>query len=193
MCTHKISSLIVKIYKAPQLLENLLITEHTLHTCCKIVWWQSNLSASKSVIENIKKARKDFFAQGTLSTFQWDLNPCTVRMYNIFETCACLTNIIQQLCILATWLLLFGSPWKLPMWNWTPYPLPTKESAVDIGLHWSSISTHTIFTSLATESVFNASIVQQCRMLAWNLTLLLNPSMIQTMLPPLCNPPKKIS
>ena len=66
---------------------------------CLGVWWQSNLSASKSINENIKKARKAYFALGSLGAFNGDLNPLSSR--SIFETCV--LPVLLYGC--ETWLL----------------------------------------------------------------------------------------
>ena len=64
---------VVKISITPQA-ESLLVAGHSVTTTsaakCLGVWWQLNLSASLSVNENIKKARKAFFAIGSLGAFQ---------------------------------------------------------------------------------------------------------------------------
>ena len=52
---------------------------------CLGYWW-SDLLASKSVSENIGKARRCFFLHGSIGAFQGDLNPLSTR--SIIETCA---------------------------------------------------------------------------------------------------------
>lgn len=42
---------------------------------CLGVWWNSSLSAKHSIIENITKAQRAFFALGRLDAFQDDLTP----------------------------------------------------------------------------------------------------------------------
>ena len=49
------------------------------------IWWQYNLSASRSVQEKISKARKAIFAFGNIGTFHGILNPLSAQ--SIFETC----------------------------------------------------------------------------------------------------------
>ena len=53
-------------------------------TKCLGVWLEHNLSSSKSIEENIAKARRAFFAIGALGAFQGKCNPLTGR--SIFET-----------------------------------------------------------------------------------------------------------
>lgn len=54
-------------------------------TKCLVVWWSSKLPASKTVDENIKKARKAFFALGCLGAFQGDL-PVLLYDYETYLT-----------------------------------------------------------------------------------------------------------
>ena len=82
---------VVKISKAPEHPENLEIAVHTMCTIPAAkwlgVWWQSNCSASKSVNENIKKARKAFFALGSLRCFPRESKLTVHITYSIFESC----------------------------------------------------------------------------------------------------------
>ena len=50
---------------------------------CLGYWW--DLSATKTVDEAIKKARRAFFAFGAIGAFQGQLNPISSR--SIYETC----------------------------------------------------------------------------------------------------------
>ena len=52
---------------------------------CLGYWWLGDLSANKSVDENIKKARRTFFHYGSLGSFQGDLNPLSTG--SIIQTC----------------------------------------------------------------------------------------------------------
>ena len=52
---------------------------------CLGVWWKGNLMATKSIEENIKKARRAFFLLGSLGTFQSNLGPLSNR--SVVETC----------------------------------------------------------------------------------------------------------
>ena len=52
---------------------------------CLGVWWKGNLMATKSIEENIKKARRAFFLLRSLGTFQGDLGPLSNRL--VVETC----------------------------------------------------------------------------------------------------------
>ena len=52
---------------------------------CLGYWWRNDLLASKSISENIGKARHSFFLYGRIGAFQGDLNPLSTR--SIIETC----------------------------------------------------------------------------------------------------------
>ena len=52
---------------------------------CLGYWWSRNLFASKSIEENIKKARWAFFSYGSIVAFQGDLNPLSSR--SIIDSC----------------------------------------------------------------------------------------------------------
>ena len=52
---------------------------------CLGYWWSSNLFATKSVHENIQKARRAFFYFGSIGVFQGDLSPLSTR--SVIETC----------------------------------------------------------------------------------------------------------
>ena len=52
---------------------------------CLGYWWRNDLFASKSVSENIGKARRSFFLYGSIGAFQGDRNPLSTR--SIIETC----------------------------------------------------------------------------------------------------------
>ena len=52
---------------------------------CLGYWWSWDLSATKAVDEAIKKARRAFFAYGTMGAFQGKLNPLSGK--TIFDTC----------------------------------------------------------------------------------------------------------
>ena len=54
----------------------------TIATSCLGTWWKYNLSAIRSVQENIVKARRAFFAFGKIDAFQGHLNPLSA--VNIF-------------------------------------------------------------------------------------------------------------
>ena len=71
----------------------------TMEAKCLGVWWNYNLSALRSVQENITKARKAFFAFGRIEAFQGHLNPLSA--ISIFESCVIL--ILLYGC--DTWLL----------------------------------------------------------------------------------------
>ena len=52
---------------------------------CLGVWWKGDLMATKSIEENIRKARRAFFLLGSLGSFQGDLGPLSSR--SVVETC----------------------------------------------------------------------------------------------------------
>lgn len=52
---------------------------------CLGYWWGRDLLASKSVEENIKKARRAFFSYGSIGAFQGDLNPLSTK--SIIDSC----------------------------------------------------------------------------------------------------------
>ena len=49
---------------------------------CLGSWWTHNLTSTKSIAENICKARKAFFSFGSIGVFHGNLNPLSV-----IETC----------------------------------------------------------------------------------------------------------
>ena len=51
---------------------------------CLGYWWDSNLSPAKSIEENISKARRTFFALGSIGAYQGTLNPLSGR--SLFST-----------------------------------------------------------------------------------------------------------
>ena len=52
---------------------------------CLGYWWGRDLLASKSIEENIKKARRAFFSYGSIGAFQGDLNPLSSK--SIINSC----------------------------------------------------------------------------------------------------------
>ena len=52
---------------------------------CLGYWWKGDLSASRSVEENIKKARRAFFHFGSIGVFQGDISPLSSR--EVMESC----------------------------------------------------------------------------------------------------------
>ena len=52
---------------------------------CLGYWWKGDLFATKSVDENIKKARRSFFHYGSIGAFQGDICPLSSR--SILESC----------------------------------------------------------------------------------------------------------
>ena len=151
------------------------------------VWWQHDISAKRSVTENINKARKAFFALSSLGAFQGDLNPLSSS--SIFEICVIPTLLYG--C--ETWILDSGCLKALESFQCEigrrilRLPKFYSNNAIRIGLHWPTVSTRIllrklsflakllcskndsistrVFNSLAIDDVYDSSIVQQCRIL----------------------------
>ena len=49
---------------------------------CLGYWWKGDLYATKSVDENIKKARRSFFHYGSIDAFQGDICPPVLQIYS---------------------------------------------------------------------------------------------------------------
>ena len=182
---------IVRIATQSQESKSLKINDVSVCTssCAKClgVWWQHDLSAKRSVTENINKARRSFFALGSLGAFQGDLNPLSSS--SIFETCVIPTLLYG--C--ETWILDSGCLKTLESFQCEigrrilRLPKFYSNNAIRIGLHWPTVSTRIllrklsflakllcskndsistrIFNSLAIDDVYDSSIVHQCRML----------------------------
>ena len=182
---------IVKISSQPQENESVQINDVNICTTssakCLGVWWQSNLSAKRSVHENINKSRRAFFALGGLGAFQGELSPLSSS--SIFE--ACITPILLYGC--ETWLLDSTCLKALESFQCEigrrilRLPKFYSNNAVRIGLHWPSVATRIllrklmflskllcstrdslssrVFTSLAMNDIYEISIIQQCKML----------------------------
>ena len=154
---------------------------------CLGVWWQHNLSPGASVDESISKARRAFFALGSIGFFQGNLNPLSSK--SLFESFVIPTLLYG--C--ETWIL------TLPLLN----KLEKFQSEIGrrilglskyhadmaplIGLHLPSITSRIlirklnflssllesdckklsacVFRTLAAEDVQNISLVQQIRWL----------------------------
>ena len=52
---------------------------------CLGYWWSWDFSASKSIDENINKARRAFFFYGSIGAFQGELNPLSSKA--IIDVC----------------------------------------------------------------------------------------------------------
>lgn len=160
---------------------------------CLGVWWNSSLSAKHSATDNITKAWRAFFALGRLIAFQGDLN--LLSSCNIFETCIIPTILYgSETCLVDSSSLnaLESFQNKIGCCILLVSKFYSK-LAVCIGLHWPTVSTrtlirklcvlsklltgrkdtisHRIFTSLATEDIFETSILRQSRMLEANLDM----------------------
>ena len=119
---------IVKITLQPNQFEEVAINHlNTITTLpaakCLGVWWSHNLSALRSVQENIIKARKAFFAFGSIQAFQGNLNPLSA--ISVFESCVlpillygCETWLLDSSTIqlLERFQLEIGRILKLPKW-----------------------------------------------------------------------------
>ena len=158
---------------------------------CLGVWWCYDLSPARSVEERIDKARRSFFALGSIGAFHGRPNPLTGR--SLFETFAIPTLLYG--C--ETWILTeslydilesFQAEIGKRILGISKYHTNTSTL---IGLHWptvkarillcklvflakrlsseSGISTQ-VFRTLSTDNVYEISLVQQCRY--WNNTLI---------------------
>ena len=103
--------------------------------------WQHNLSASRTIQENISKARKAFFTLGNLGAFQGRLNLLSGR--SILE--ACIIPTLLYGC--ETWLLEISTIKKLDSFQSEIgrrilcLPKYHSERVVRLGLQWPSMST----------------------------------------------------
>ena len=71
---------------------------------CLGYWWGRDLFATKSIEENVKKARQAFFSYGSMGAFQGDLNPLSSK--SIIESCVmpnllfgCENWILSETCL----------------------------------------------------------------------------------------------
>ena len=71
---------------------------------CLGYWWGRDLFATKSIEENVKKARRAFFSYGSMGAFQGDLNPLSSK--SIIESCVmpillfgCENWILSETCL----------------------------------------------------------------------------------------------
>ena len=153
---------------------------------CLGVWWRYDLSPTKSVEECVHKARRAFFALGSIGAFHGRLNPLTGR--SLFETFIVPTMLYG--C--DTWILSVSHLHILEMFQAeigkrilgvSKY---YSNTSTLIGLHWPSVkarvlirkltflakllerddvlSSH-VFRTLASTNVYEVSLVQQCRVL----------------------------
>ena len=153
---------------------------------CLGVWWRYDLSPVKSVEECVHKARRAFFALGSIGAFHGRLNPLSGR--SLFETFV--VPIMLYGC--ETWILSephlhtlesFQAEIGKRILGISKYHSNT---GTLIGLHWPSVkariltrklaflakllerddclSSH-VFRTLASEDVYEISLVQQCRFL----------------------------
>ena len=153
---------------------------------CLGVWWRYDLSPVKSVQECVHKARRAFFALGSIGAFHGQLNPLTGR--SLFETFVvptmlygCETWILSEshLHILESFQAEIGKR----ILGISKYHSNTSTL---IGLHWPSVkarilirkltflakllerddglSSH-VFRTLASDDVYEVSLIQQCRSL----------------------------
>ena len=153
---------------------------------CLGVWWRYDLSPTKSVEECIHKARRAFFALGSIGAFHGRLNPLTG--HSLFETFVVPTMLYG--C--ETWILSDSHYSTLESLQAEIGKRILRISkyhsnlGVLIGLHWPSIRARIlirklnflaklldgcdslsaqVFRTLACDDVYNVSLVQQCRSL----------------------------
>ena len=144
---------IVRIATQSQESKSLKINDVSVCTssCAKClgVWWQHDLSAKRSVTENINKARRSFFALGSLGAFHGDLNPLSSS--RIFETCVIPTLLYG--C--ETWILDSGCLKTLESFQCEigrrilRLPKFYSNNAIPIGLHWPTVSTRILLRKLS--------------------------------------------
>ena len=153
---------------------------------CLGVWWSHNLSAHRSVQENICKARKAFFAYGKIDAFHGHLNPLSAT--SIFKTCVVPILLYGS----ETWLLDSSSITLLERFQFEigrrilKLPKSFSGTVVRICLNLPSIasiillrkvnflakllstassSSSRVFISATISDPLNVSLIQQCRML----------------------------
>ena len=80
---------VVRFSKSTFLEGSVILNDESIHFVpeakCLGVWWNHNLSAYKSVNENICKARRAFFVFGKMHAFHGHLNPLSA--ISIYKTC----------------------------------------------------------------------------------------------------------
>ena len=141
--------------------------------------------------ENIAKARttSSLGGMGKVGAFQGSFNP--LSGLSIFETCVMCSVLLYgcETCILDHPCLMHGSG-EFPSWNWQTHASSTiipchhaNDEAVRVGLQWPSVASHILicklmylsmlttksdsqasaklFSSPATENIFQISILQQ--------------------------------
>ena len=154
---------------------------------CLGTWWKHDLSPCRSIQENISKARRAFFALGSVGAFHGKLNPLTGRsLYESFVISillyGCETWILSR--PLVTELEKFQSEMGRRILTLSRFH---SDLAPIVGLRLPSIKARVlirkisflakllpsdgnelsarVFRTLATDSVYNISLVQQCRWL----------------------------
>ena len=80
---------IIDLSRHPTTVESISALDATLETKKEAkylgVWWCQDLSSTRSIEENILKARRAFFALGAIDIFQGSCNPLTARsIFNIY-------------------------------------------------------------------------------------------------------------
>ena len=157
------------------------------HAKCLGVWWQHDLNPSRSVEENISKARRAFFALGSIGSFLGKLNPLSARsVYEIF-----VITVLLYGC--ETWILTSPLLNKLEKFQSEIGRRILKLSkhhadlAPIIGLHLPSMKVRIllrklhflaklleseeddlssrVFRTLSADNVFEISLVEQCKWL----------------------------
>ena len=153
---------------------------------CLGVWWKYDLSPAKSIEERVHQARRAFFALGSIGAFHGRLNPLTGR--SLFETFV--VPILLYGC--ETWILSeshlrtlesFQAEIGKRILGISKYH---SDISTLIGLHWPSVKARIlcqkltflaklledddclssqVFRTLASDDIYDISIVQQCRLL----------------------------
>ena len=153
---------------------------------CLGVWWHYDLSPAKSVEERVHKARRAFFSLGSIGAFHGRLNPLTGR--SLFETFVVPTMLYgceiwilseSHLHILESFQAEIGKR----ILGISKYHTNTSTL---IGLHWPSVKARIlirkltflaklleeddslssqVFRTLASDDVYEISLVQQCHFL----------------------------
>ena len=183
---------IIRISQVPKPTETLQIVHLSVTTSksakCLGVWWSESLSAKVSIAKNIAKARKAFFAFGSIGAFQGKLNPLSSSC--VVETCVipillygCEIWLLDSTCL--SLLESFQCEIGRRILQLSKHH---SNNVVRIGLHWPSVGTRIllrklaflgkllsssddtmstrVFTTLAIDNAYdNISVVQQCRML----------------------------
>ncbi len=152
---------VVKFSALPPPTESIIVAGQSLSTQpaakCLGVWWQSNLSPAKSVDENILKARRAYFALGSIDAFQGSLNSLSGHsIFSIF-----ILPVLLYRC--ETWILTEPLLKKLEHFQaelGKRILCLLKHHADDsrlLGLHWSRLRVY----------IFLRKLALLCKLLLW--------------------------